>query len=341
MAEWTAREIDWESDAQPLRDFYNITWTGHPITQTRFFNWQFLDNYIGKPVGFIAEPIDRKDIVAGVYLVIRYNVLSKNSVNKFSTAMYTMTHPSYYQKGVFNGLAALTGEKCLETGIMGTVAVPNNNSLPGFIKKLDFNVLGQYDLVARPASPFRLRSKKIEVREISSVGELDDIKFDLDRRKTESGVVIGERNAKFITWRFFQCPFVSYKVFAAIGSDSSLVGLMVLRKVKRRGLPITVIVDFIVDHTMEDSGLIAGVLLARANSYALKKFTPLIMTSMNPSSAEMRLLVENGFRKMPKKILPHESNFIFRAFGNQPANLISDLANFENWYFSFADYDIF
>ncbi|MHA1305389.1 MAG: GNAT family N-acetyltransferase, partial [Candidatus Heimdallarchaeaceae archaeon] len=312
MTEWKAREINWDQDIQSLKDLFATTWKGHPITTTSYFNWHLIENYKGKAIISCAEPIKGNGGLAGVYIVIPTSVLFNEQKFNFSISMYTITHPSYYRKGIFKGLAELTYDKCSKIGIIGTVGVPNNQSLPGFSKGLGFEVIGQFELLTRIASPFQQSYGNIKVRKITSEKELKNIDLSLDQRKVKAGVTLGERSADFIRWRFFQCPTVSYHVYLALDAKNSVTGLMVLRKAKKRGLPITVIVDFMLDGTNADYGCVAKALLAAANRYAWKSFSPLIVTLVNPFSIEANLLSKNGYKKLSKKILPHDCNFIFK-----------------------------
>ncbi len=341
MNKWTGREIEWHRDSLLIRDLYNTTWKRHPITKKKYFEWQLLENYKGSAIGFCAEPESRKDILAGIYLVLPATVLVDNQSLNFSTSLYTMTHPSYYKTGIFKSLAKQTYNKSFGMGILGTVGVPNNDSLPGFSRALGFEVLGQFDLMGRIASPFHFHRQKVNMYKIISEKNLKSVEFALGYRKAESGVILFERSADFIRWRFMRCPGVSYQILITLGSNNSVTGLMVLRNAKKRGLPITVIVDFIVDHTLKDSELICETLLSYANFYAWKTFSPFIVTLVNYFSYEAGVLSKSGFRKIPKKILPHESNFILKFHDNLPVELKNRMKKFENWYFSFADYDIF
>lgn len=341
MSELIEREVEWKRDGKLLRKLFSTTWKGHPITTERFFTWHLLENYKGHAVGFCSQPKDRSDVIAGLYLVIPSTVLIEDKRIDFSTSMYTMTHPSYYRRGIFKRLARMTYDKCERMGIVGVLGIPNNASLPGFCKGLGFGLIGQMDIFARVPSPIRVKRRKAQVQEIMSVSQLRDVDFTLDRRIADSGTILAERTIDFLQWRFFQCPRVSYRLFMVLGPRNSAVGLIVLRTAKKHGIPIMVIVDFIVDRAVEDAPLVASSLLSEADRYALKSLCPLIFTLVNSHSHEARMLAENGYRRSPKKILPHESNFILKFHGDVPKDLRDKLSHFRQWYFSFADYDIF
>ena len=341
MSEWNCRKVEWQKDSESLRNLFNTTWKNHPITKDTYFRWHLLGNPQGPAVSFCAIPQGRNDILAGVYLVIPSNILVGDLKLKFSTSIYSITHPMYYRKGIFKELAERTYNECAEMGVCGTIGVPNNNSLPGFTKGLGFTAIGQLALMVNISLPFGAHKQDIKVEKIFSEKELEDKKFTLDYRKSKSGVVLCERGMDFIRWRFLQCPLAQYHVFIVTGPSNSVDGLMVIRNAKKHGFPITVIVDFLVDHTLDNYDIIAQALLAEAYRFAWKSYRPIIFTLVNPFSYEAQILTKNGFGEVSKRILSHENNFILKFHGDQPKDLISLLKNYNNWYFSFADYDIF
>jgi len=159
--------------------------------------------------------------------------------------------------------------------------------------------------------------------------------------KAETGTVLCERSREFLAWRFIRCPGVRYHVFVAIDSQKSVKGLLVVRVTKKRHVPITVLVDFLVDHTVPGVDSIAQTLLKQAYRLAWRYFSPLVVALVNPFSVEAGILSRNGFKVLPKAILPHDSNFILRLNRELPNDLNDKLSDFNRWYFSFADYDIF
>ncbi|MES2274844.1 MAG: GNAT family N-acetyltransferase [Bacteroidota bacterium] len=66
----------------------------------------------------------------------------------------TMTHPKYQGKGLFTKLANLTFNLCKENGIRVIFGFPNQNSLPGFINKLGWQVTDTMDCFVIPVNRF-------------------------------------------------------------------------------------------------------------------------------------------------------------------------------------------
>ena len=72
----------------------------------------------------------------------------------------TMTHPAHTGKGLFTQLALKTYEYCKENGIHLVFGFPNQNSYPGFVKKLGwvhFDDMEVYTIRAPGISWYRIR----------------------------------------------------------------------------------------------------------------------------------------------------------------------------------------
>jgi len=343
-AEWYGRELDWDLDSDKLRALFDSTWAGHPITESDYFRWHLLDNYCGKPVTFCADPADKRQISAGVYMVLPARVIAGGKILEFSISMYTMTHPEFYRKGIFKALANMTYEKCRSMNIRGTVGVPNNNSLPGFSKGLKFDVIGQFSMLAKLASPLSYLSTDesiATIKKITSRSDLDEIDLSFVRKKSSSGVNLFERNAESLAWRFLQCPKYDYRIFIPVADDGKALGLMVLRTARWKRIPITVVMDFLVDDSSTVRDKVVRMMIRKMNRFALSHGAPILFSMMNIYSLEGKLLLKQGFRRIPKRFLPHECNFIIRFHDFPDEETKNQLIRFENWYFTFADFDIY
>jgi hypothetical protein len=68
----------------------------------------------------------------------------------------TMTHPDHRGKGLFIKLAELTYELCYAEEILILFGFPNQNSLPGFVNKLDWQVAAQMECFIIPVKALPL-----------------------------------------------------------------------------------------------------------------------------------------------------------------------------------------
>jgi len=69
----------------------------------------------------------------------------------------TMTHPDYRNKGLFVELALLTFDLCRDEGIKLLFGFPNQNSLPGFVNKLGWQVAERMHCFIVPTGSFNWR----------------------------------------------------------------------------------------------------------------------------------------------------------------------------------------
>jgi hypothetical protein len=73
-----------------------------------------------------------------------------------------MTHPDYRNKGLFVELASRTFELCSQVSIKLLFGFPNQNSLPGFINKLGWQMAGRMDRFVIPVKT--LPAEKLAIK---------------------------------------------------------------------------------------------------------------------------------------------------------------------------------
>lgn len=93
-----------------------------------------------KNIGYLAK--DKSGDLAAYYGVfpIRMSLMGKDIL--VAQSADTMTAPEHRKKGLFTLLAKKTYEKAAETGIRFVFGFPNDNSLPGFQRNLDWKFYG-------------------------------------------------------------------------------------------------------------------------------------------------------------------------------------------------------
>jgi len=122
---------------------------GKPL-EKMLWNWAYIDNPIGSPVVTIALS-DRR--IVGHYAVIPMPLRNEVSKLKSYLSMTTMVDPDYRGRKLFTALAERTYSKIKELREETLVyGFPNNNSAPGFIKNLGWNILTDVKLFKSPSS---------------------------------------------------------------------------------------------------------------------------------------------------------------------------------------------
>jgi len=120
-----------------------------------FFSAKYDTAFAGiRHVGFIAYTDQRAPIA--FYAVIPCFIRFRDKVVLAAQSADTMTHPDFRNKGLFVNLADLTFQHCRNAGIRLVFGFPNQNSLPGFINKLGWQLTERMDcFIIRTAFPWK------------------------------------------------------------------------------------------------------------------------------------------------------------------------------------------
>ena len=103
-----------------------------------YLQWLYTENPEGNALGFNAFD---KNTLAGHYvcLPISANIFGKTEQGLLS--LNTATHPSHRGKGLFTQLAQKTYQLATKEGYTFIIGVANQNSTPGFLAKLNFQLV--------------------------------------------------------------------------------------------------------------------------------------------------------------------------------------------------------
>jgi len=103
-----------------------------------YLQWLYRDNPDGVAVGFDAWDGDQ---LAAHYVCIAARADINGVTVPVLLSLNTATHPAHQGKGLFTKLAALTYEAGARHGYHGVYGVANANSTPGFLRKLNFQLV--------------------------------------------------------------------------------------------------------------------------------------------------------------------------------------------------------
>lgn len=104
-------------------------------------------------IGFLAYSNNEP---AAFYGVIPCFIIAGGQVVLAAQSADTMTHPNHRNQGLFVALAQLTYALCRAEGIKLLFGFPNQNSLPGFINKLGWQVIAQMQCFSIPVKALPL-----------------------------------------------------------------------------------------------------------------------------------------------------------------------------------------
>lgn len=138
------------SHYEDLRSLYKEVY-GHPPSFLELNNVFDTNDFGLFTIGFLAIHNETGGVAAyyGVFPVIGF-VNGKEALIAQSGA--TMTSPTHQKKGLFTLLATHTYEAAREEGVVMIFGFPNQNSLPGFQKKLNWKFTGSMRMLKLNAS---------------------------------------------------------------------------------------------------------------------------------------------------------------------------------------------
>ncbi|PVW16475.1 GNAT family N-acetyltransferase [Marixanthomonas spongiae] len=108
-----------------------------------YLRWQYEENPMGNVVGYDAF---YEGNLAGHYVTIPVRYTINGTPLKGLLSLNTATHKDHRGKGLFTKLATKTYEEATALGYDFVIGVANQNSTPGFIKKLGFYLVAPLDV---------------------------------------------------------------------------------------------------------------------------------------------------------------------------------------------------
>lgn len=120
------------------------------------YNTEIFEKYT---IGFLAVHTPTNEIAA-YYGVFPLKARMRNEIHLVAQSGATMTSPKHQRKGLFTELAKITFETAKQEGVRFIFGFPNENSLPGFVKKLNWTFHGNME-------QFKVKNSSFPLAEIS------------------------------------------------------------------------------------------------------------------------------------------------------------------------------
>lgn len=140
--------------------FLSLVFSKEQKFTTEFLQWQYYDNPFGTAVGYDAY-FEDKLIAHYVTIPVQYYI--SGVLTKGLLSLNTAVHPQHQGKGLFTKLANKTYDEAIKLGYEFIIGVANQNSTPGFINKLGFQLISPLDVkigmgkvLNNPTNPFKL-----------------------------------------------------------------------------------------------------------------------------------------------------------------------------------------
>ena len=142
-----------EGDLELIRDLHVAV--GLDERSLSYDRWRFFSGPYGISPSVLAMDGGR---AAGFYTVWPVKVRLGNETVMAAQSMDTMTHPDYRGRGVFVQLAQACYDLAASRGFEVLYGFPNQNSYPGFIRRLNWDHTGDIPHWVRPLRPSGLKA---------------------------------------------------------------------------------------------------------------------------------------------------------------------------------------
>jgi hypothetical protein len=127
---------------EAIAGLFSDSFGDRSIDQT--WSWAYLQNPTGEPLVTLCY---EDDVLVGHYAVIPMPLVIDSHRKNSYLSMTTMVATTHRKFGLFNKLAKTTYGMAMDCGADFIMGFPNQNSIPGFRKRLNWN-LPQTDFVA-------------------------------------------------------------------------------------------------------------------------------------------------------------------------------------------------
>ena len=346
-----------EKYLQEMIDMTYKYYGDNDISNIDFVRHQYFDNPKGQAFITLAQEENNQKIV-GQYVVLPMEIRINRENQKCVNSLNTLTDENYRGKGIFTGLAE-ANFKLAESQTNFCYGVPNPNSYPGFVKKLNFKDIGSVPLYLRPSIPSNIIKNKFNLNKIYRVFTIFDHLLKVKNENIDSAYNLVEiedsnlylidefwelvkdkypimlvRDSNFIKFRYINIPRRKYKIYITI-KDNIPVSLIIGRVTEIEKMKSGMIVDFLVLEGEEYSGKI---LINKIMNDFQRESVDIVGCLISEKSTESKILKKNMFMKCPKFLEPQPFPIILREFNNKiDKNVIE---NIDNWFFTAGDYDV-
>ena len=361
-ANWDVRESGPGDQAQVLQLCQRLL--GCAPTPAEW-QWRMSQNPAGQAVSLVAY-LKESGRIIGHLAAAPLNLKVGNFPRKLFLLVDSVVDPDYQGRGIHAVLTAAISKKVCDQEGNFTAGLPNeqaygpNLKMGGthiFTMPIYFKVLDWYavlraglrsDLLARIggllAAPFQRKrlAKENTSFTLEKVlrfgGKLDDLWSRIGRRFP----ICAERTSNLLNWRYFQCPVVTYSVFA-ISDGEKWLGYTVVRLLEKWGLRLGTVVDLFIDPDRADAG---EILLRYAEKNLRDQGTDVLWALFACPPVYRKILRQAGFFKAPplKNVRPFHFLTDFVAVDETYPDLYQRdgtlLRQPDQWFFSLGDTDL-
>lgn len=284
-----------------------------------YWKWRYLDNIYIKG-NLINLAWDEKELAAH-YALSPNRIYINGEKHNAALSMTTMTNLEYQGKGLFTKLARDLFEQNEKT-IKVIYGVPNKNSIYGFTNKLEFRMIKEI-----PMFEGEIKQKRYDISRDCIILDEFDSRFDqLFEDCINNYNIISTRKSEYLNWRIKSNPENNYKIIGCL-EDNKLAGYLVTKIYKENKIISGDIVDFLVRNSTVFDKLL---------NFAMSSFQSDGVRKVNTWCSEPDLIKElNKYN-----IVETQKSFPFIVRNNSD-DYIEEIYDFNNWYITMIDIDLF
>lgn len=323
------------------------------------WRWQMLDNPARPAVIWIAEKTDGTMI--GHCSLIPAPLWRDGGVETGAWSIMSMVHPDYQRQGMLRKLVAAAEQEFADSGGSAGLSFVNQNSIHVYTKQMGWSelegetpvyfsildparVLRKYasspaitaiaGALIRPFTSLVFRGDRVNAGSELRISKVDGFDDRLDGlwASMRSGVALAtDRGSRYLRWRFVENPR-EYVIHIA-EERGELVGIVVTRVDVKFGQQFGYIAEFFFRPGSDEAGV---ELLARART-VLHDAGCGMVTALALEPLEIRMaLTRSGFRRLPRRLMPHPIHFISKDFSHRSQPLTDP----SRWFVSWSDHDV-
>jgi hypothetical protein len=324
------------------------------------WNWKYKKNNAGFFPNWILLARSRQDnSIGGHYTAIPVKILAKDKVLLAAQSVDTITHIDFRKQGIFTGLAELCYKEMEKDGIDIIIGYPNDNSFPGFVKKLNWKHIFTVEEVG-----YVINTKKIALLKFNNTFKSFLLNYALIIRKAlkkiqnlnsgnkgytakKSALIdipseiihnwLGanydyfiERSPEYLKWRYEDNPVDRNYIVKSFYKGDQFCGFYLLKfkfYPHRKNTKVSHIMEFV--YNPQHPGL-SHIMLKDIMTESTKNGTDLIHAYSHPEQHDYKLYKKAGFIKFDYK------NYIIRV--NNPEKY-AGIDEPHKWFISLGDSD--
>ena len=345
---------EWNKSKQEKQEIIDLSMKAFgkcELTNPNYFDWQYKQNPKGSAIIITVKDQDNHNAIVGVNAFIPMDfILNQKQINCYLSCN-SIVDPDYRGKGIFTQLISKIPEIFASKQFSIIYGIPNLNStkiftknqfleiskLPLLIKPLNLSSYFKFPLskILKPLDIF-WKPKYSITPNIQSLDKLFTSEFDdLIEKSLYRLPIFHFRTKEFLQWRYMNHPTRNYQILT-LRNESKLIAYVITRKMEIFSKKVGVIVDFLIDPNYKQKIIFQKLIKNVMNDFWKNKISIAIATSKT-GELEKEILRKVGFFISPSFLKQEQLPLIISNF-NQNVN---DFNNFEKWFFTLGDYDVF